>query len=103
MIKKFGELLIINKIFKKLQEKDQLQRREYKINFYQNRICLRTVPLFYVSGVEGFDLKNNSVFEIQEQGSHQNGNISPIVDGNIAAWMAWRTGNGDIYSALINK
>ena len=27
----------------------------------------------------------------------------PIIEGNIAAWMAWRTGNGDIYSAVLDK
>src|SRR3989344_5668172 len=52
----------------------------------------------HVSGIEGVDLKTGEVFEIQEQGPHQNGNISPVVYGNIAAWMAWRTGNGDIYA-----
>lgn len=56
-----------------------------------------------VAGVEGIDLVTEEVFEIQEQGPHQNGVISPIIDDGVAAWMAWRTGNGDIYAALINK
>src|SRR3989344_2858051 len=56
----------------------------------------------HVSGVEGIDLKTGQVFEIQEQGQHQNDNMSVIIEGNIAAWMAWRTGNGDIYAAVIN-
>jgi len=56
----------------------------------------------HVSGVEGVDLKTGVVFEIQEQGQHQNDNLSPLVVGNIAAWMAWRTGNGDIYAAIID-
>ena len=55
----------------------------------------------HVAGVNGYDLKNQQIFEIQEQGPHQNGNISPIINGNIVAWMAWRTGNGDIYAAVI--
>lgn len=55
----------------------------------------------HISGVEGIDLKTGEVFEIQEQGQHQNDNLSAIVDDNIVAWMAWRTGNGDIYSAVI--
>jgi len=55
-----------------------------------------------VAGVEGIDLTSGEVFEIQEQGSHQNGVIAPTIEGNIAAWMAWRTGNGDIYAALIS-
>lgn len=57
----------------------------------------------HISGVEGVDLKTGVVFEIQEQGQHQNDNLSPIINGNIAAWMAWRTGNGDIYAAIIDK
>lgn len=54
-----------------------------------------------IAGVEGIDLVTGEIFEIQEQGSHQNGVIPPTIDGNVAAWMAWRTGNGDIYSAII--
>lgn len=57
----------------------------------------------HVAGVEGVDLKTGEVFEIQEQGQHQNSNLLPIINGNIAAWMAWRTGNGDIYGAYIHK
>lgn len=57
----------------------------------------------HVSGVEGTNLKTGEVFEIQEQGPHQNGNLSPIIDNNIVSWMAWRTGNGDIYGAILNK
>lgn len=56
-----------------------------------------------VAGVEGIDLISGEVFEIQEQGPHQNGVIAPQLEGNISAWMAWRTGNGDIYAAIINK
>ena len=56
-----------------------------------------------VAGVEGIGLVGGEVFEIQEQGRHQNGVIAPQLEGNIAAWMAWRTGNGDIYAAIIDK
>ena len=55
----------------------------------------------HVAGVEGIDMITGKVFEIQEQGSHQNGVIAPQLEGNIAAWMSWRTGNGDIYGAAI--
>ena len=57
----------------------------------------------HISGVEGIDLRTGQVFEIQEQGQHQNDNMSAFVEGNIVAWMAWRTGNGDIYGASINR
>lgn len=57
----------------------------------------------HIAGVEGIDLITGEVFEIQEQGPHQNGVIAPQLEGNIAAWMAWRTGNGDIYAATISK
>lgn len=54
-----------------------------------------------VAGVEGVDLLTGEVFEIQEQDSHQNSVISPQIEGDIATWMTWRTGNGDIYAAEI--
>lgn len=57
----------------------------------------------HVSGVEGIDLKTGNVFEIQEQGSHQNDNLTSIIDKNIVAWMSWRTGNGDIYGAILSR
>ena len=57
----------------------------------------------HISGVEGANLKTGEVFEIQEQGPHQNDNLSAIVVDNIVAWMAWRTGNGDIYAATLLK
>lgn len=57
----------------------------------------------HIAGVEGIDLHTGETFEIQEQGSHQNGVIAPTIEGNIAAWMAWRTGNGDIYAATFSK
>lgn len=56
-----------------------------------------------IAGVEGIDLISGEVFEIQEQGSHQNGVIVPTIEDNIAAWMSWRTGNGDIYTAIIYR
>lgn len=55
-----------------------------------------------ISGVEGIDLNSGETIMIQDQGSQQNGNMSPIINGNIAAWMAWRTGNGDIYGSILN-
>lgn len=57
----------------------------------------------HVSGIEGINLKTGEVFEIQEQGPHQNGNIQPIIEENLVAWMAWRTGNGDIYGSILHK
>lgn len=57
----------------------------------------------HVAGVEGIDLKTDQIFEIQEQGQHQNDNMTALVEGDIVAWMAWRTGNGDIYAATINR
>lgn len=54
-----------------------------------------------VAGVEGVDLQTGEIFEVQSQGSFQNSNLLPYIDGNIAAWFDWRTGNGDIYSSII--
>jgi len=56
----------------------------------------------HISGVEGINLVTKEIFEIQEQGAHQNDNMSPLVLGNVVGWMAWRTGNGDIYGALLS-
>jgi len=56
-----------------------------------------------ISGIEGIDLKSSSVFEIQVPGSQQNSVIVPILEENIAAWMSWRTGSGDIYASEINR
>lgn len=56
----------------------------------------------HISGVEGINLITGEVFEIQEQGAHQNGNLTPLIEKNIVSWMAWRTGNGDIYGSILN-
>ncbi len=53
----------------------------------------------HVGGVQGANLKTGEVFEIQEQGPHQNSHTTTSVWKNTAVWMAWRTGNGDIYGA----
>lgn len=57
----------------------------------------------HITGVEGIDLKSGNVFEIYPQGPHQNSRIDPSIWRNKVAWMAWRTGNGDIYGATIKK
>lgn len=57
----------------------------------------------HMAGVEGINLRSGEIFEIQEEGPHQNTNLSPIINKNIAAWMAWRTGNGDVYGSVISK
>lgn len=57
----------------------------------------------HVGGVMGANLKTGEVFEIQPQGSHQNSHTMPSIWKDTAAWMAWRTGNGDIYGAALNK
>ena len=57
----------------------------------------------YIAGVEGIDLKTGEIFTLQSQGSHQNSVINPQIAGNIASWMAGRTGNGDIYGAIIRN
>lgn len=57
----------------------------------------------HIAGVEGIDLFTGEVFTIQEQGPHQNGVISPQIEGNTVAWMAWRTGNGDIYGSVLGN
>lgn len=55
------------------------------------------------AGVEGINLKSGEVFEIYPQGPHQNTNLTPSIWCDVVTWQAWRTGNGDIYSALIAR
>lgn len=56
----------------------------------------------HVTGVEGINLTTGEIFEVQAPGPQQNSNLSSVIEGNLAAWMSWRTGNGDIYGAYIN-
>lgn len=57
----------------------------------------------HFAGVEGIDLRTGELFEIQEEGSHQNTNLSPAIWDDTAVWTAWRTGNGDIYGAELDR
>ena len=56
-----------------------------------------------VAGTEGVVLKTGELFTLQEQGDHQNSAVKPSLDNNLVAWMAWRTGNGDIYASALSK
>jgi len=55
------------------------------------------------AGVEGVDLKTGKLFEVFTEGPHQNTNLETAIEGDTVVWKAWRTGNGDIYSARISK
>ena len=57
----------------------------------------------HIGGVMGANIKTGEVFEAQPQGSHQNSHTTPSIWKDTAVWMAWRTGNGDIYGATLNK
>lgn len=57
----------------------------------------------HMGGVQGANLKTGEVFEVQAQGAHQNSHTTPSIWKDTAAWMAWRTGNGDIYGATLTK
>ncbi len=57
----------------------------------------------HIAGVEGYDRKTGKVFEIQEQGPHQNSNLQTSVWKDTVVWQAWRTGNGDVYGAVLEK
>lgn len=56
-----------------------------------------------IGGIKAADLKTGEVFEVQEQGPHQNSHTIPAIWKNTAVWMAWRTGNGDIYGAKFQR
>ncbi len=57
----------------------------------------------HVNGVKGANLKTGEIFEVQPQGPHQNSHTTPSIWRNTAAWMSFRTGNGDIYGATFSK
>ena len=57
----------------------------------------------HVGGVKGANLRTGEVFEVQDQGPHQNSHTMPSIWRNIAVWQAFRTGNGDIYGSEFTK
>lgn len=57
----------------------------------------------HVNGIQAADLKTGQVFEVQAQGPHQNSHTMPDIWRNIAVWMSFRTGNGDIYGSEFSK
>lgn len=60
-------------------------------------------PSQHVNKIMGADLKTGEVFEIQPSGPHQNSHTSPDIWKDTAAWMSFRTGNGDIYGSVFSK
>lgn len=60
-------------------------------------------PVAHVNSVKAADLKTGEVFEVQAPGPHQNSHTTTSIWKETAAWMSWRTGNGDIYEADIHK
>lgn len=59
-------------------------------------------PSVHVNSIKAANLKTGEVFELQAPGPHQNSHTATSIWKDTAAWMSWRTGNGDIYAAKIN-
>lgn len=57
----------------------------------------------HVGGVQGANLKTGEIFEVQAQGPHQNSHTSTDIWRNMAVWMSFRTGNGDIYGSEFTR
>lgn len=57
----------------------------------------------HINGIQAADLKTGKVFEVQAQGPHQNSHTSTDIWRNMAVWMSFRTGNGDIYGSEFTK
>lgn len=57
----------------------------------------------HVNGIKAADLKTGDVFEVQAQGPHQNSHTMPSIWKNMATWMSFRTGNGDIYASIFER
>jgi len=60
-------------------------------------------PSLHIGSVMGKNIKTGEIFEIQEPGDHQNSHTGPDIWEDIAVWQAWRTGNGDIFAAMLGR
>lgn len=60
-------------------------------------------PSQHINKIMGADLKTGEVFEVQPAGPHQNSHTSPAIWKDVAVWMSFRTGNGDIYGAKFDR
>lgn len=59
-------------------------------------------PEIHKSGIEGFNIKTGEIFEIYPVGDQMNTRMPPGIYDNVVVWNSYRTGNGDIYAAVIN-
>jgi hypothetical protein len=57
----------------------------------------------HVNGIKAANLKTGEVLEVQAQGPHQNSHTMPTIWKNIATWMSFRSGNGDIYGSVFSN
>lgn len=57
----------------------------------------------HINGIKAADLKTGEIFEVQSQGPHQNSHTMPSIWKNMAVWMSFRAGNGDIYASEFTK
>ncbi len=60
-------------------------------------------PSTHVNSIKAANLKTGEVFVLQETGPHQNSHTTTSIWKDTAAWMSWRTGNGDIYASTIQR
>lgn len=60
-------------------------------------------PQIHVNSIKAADLKTGEIFQLQEPGPHQNSHTMTSIWRDTAAWMSWRTGNGDIYASQISR
>ena len=60
-------------------------------------------PEIHVNSIKAANLRTGEVFELQPPGPHQNSHTITSIWKDTAAWMSWRTGNGDIYASVISR
>lgn len=60
-------------------------------------------PSTHVNSINAADLRTGEVFAVQEPGPHQNSHTMTSIWNDTAAWMSWRTGNGDIYTSILEN
>jgi beta propeller repeat protein len=69
----------------------------------QKYIVWSESPAQHVNTVKAAEFKTGQIITLQEPGPHQNTVTTPTIYKDTAVWMAWRTGNGDIYKAEMFK
>ena len=89
-------------------KKEQILTQSSTIRFgtpdiYKDYAVWDKSPSQHIAGIDGMNLKTGEIFEIFPVGDQMNTRMPLTIYNNIVSWHSFRTGNGDIYSAIISK